>query len=133
MRAAVVAHRIRQHLYFRTSKASKLPVVAHGIRELLIAPHLRAGPSCSYIRRLLGTRSTYVSIRQRTSAYASTSGYVSIRQHTSGYVRIRQHAAAWRSASRSNLSAPRKYEDTYTVVCSSRSGLRLLVYQALRS
>jgi hypothetical protein len=99
MRGDVVAHRIHQHLYFRTSKASKLPVVAHGIRELLIAPHLRAGPTCCYIRRLLGTRSAYVSVRQRTSAYVrirqDTPAYVSIRQYTSGYVRIRQDTSGY--------------------------------------
>jgi hypothetical protein len=54
---------------------------------------------------------SYVSIRQHTSAYARaiaadrcllqhhlhTSAYVSIRQHTSAYVSIRQHTSAYAS------------------------------------
>ncbi len=44
--------------------------------------------------------SSYVSIRQNTSAYVRT-GYVRIRQHTSTYVNIRQHTSAYVSIRRS--------------------------------
>jgi hypothetical protein len=112
---AALQRLLRQHLYFCTSKASKLQpniraVAVQKAERTVVRLEKLVAKCCHVGAHMPASRlpSSYVSIRQHTSAHVSirqhTSAYgmpvlalavVGIRQHTSAYVSIRQNTSAY--------------------------------------